>query len=142
MFNVNILLSKESYKILCMLWLHDNKYNWKFLYPNINSDVGIVTSLSSFIPFVPPFLTLSSLLSFISLSFLFSTMPIYKASLVVQSVKNLPAMWGTQVRSLGQEDPLEKGTATHSSCLENFMDRGAWWVTDHGVTKTWLWLSD
>ena len=80
MFNVNILLSKESYKILCMLWLHDNKYNWKFLYPNINSDVGIVTSLSSFIPFVPPFLNLSSLLSFIFLSFLFSTMPIYKAS--------------------------------------------------------------
>ena len=80
MFNVNILWSKESYKILCMLWLQDNKYNWKFLYPNINSDVGIVTSLSSFIPFVPPFLNLSSLLSFIFLSFLFSTMPIYKAS--------------------------------------------------------------
>ena len=34
------------------------------------------------------------------------------ASLVGQMVKNLPAMWGTQVRSLGQEDPLENGTAT------------------------------
>ena len=32
-------------------------------------------------------------------------------------VKNLPAMQETQVRSLGQEDPLEKGTATHSSIL-------------------------
>ena len=32
-------------------------------------------------------------------------------------VKNLPAMLKTQVRSLGQEDPLEKGTATHSSIL-------------------------
>ena len=32
-------------------------------------------------------------------------------------VKNLPAMWETWVRSLGQEDPLERGTATHSSVL-------------------------
>ena len=30
-------------------------------------------------------------------------------------VKNMPAMLKTQVRSLGQEDPLEKGTATHTS---------------------------
>ena len=39
------------------------------------------------------------------------------ASLVTQMVKNLPAMQETQVRSLGQEDPLEKGIATHSSIL-------------------------
>ena len=39
------------------------------------------------------------------------------ASLVAQTVKNLPAMQETQVRSLGQEDPLEKGMATHSSIL-------------------------
>ena len=32
-------------------------------------------------------------------------------------VKNLPAMWETWVQSLGQEDPLEKGMATHSSVL-------------------------
>ena len=32
-------------------------------------------------------------------------------------VKNQPAMWETQVRSLGQEDPLEEGMATHSSLL-------------------------
>ena len=32
-------------------------------------------------------------------------------------VKNMPAMWETWVRSLGQEDPLEKGKATHSSIL-------------------------
>ena len=37
------------------------------------------------------------------------------ASLVAQMVKNLPAMQETQVRSLGQEDPLEKGIAPHSS---------------------------
>ena len=36
---------------------------------------------------------------------------------MVQMVKNLPAMQETWVRSLGQEDPLEKGMATHSSIL-------------------------
>ena len=39
------------------------------------------------------------------------------ASLVAQMVKNLPAMWKTQVQSPGQEDPLEKRMATHSSIL-------------------------
>ena len=39
------------------------------------------------------------------------------ASLVAQMVKNLPAMQETWVCSLGQEDPLEKGMATHSSVL-------------------------
>ena len=36
---------------------------------------------------------------------------------MAQTVKNLPAVQETQVRSLGQEDPLEKGMATHSSIL-------------------------
>ena len=39
------------------------------------------------------------------------------ASVVAQLVKNLPAMWETWVRSLGWDDPLEKGKATHSSIL-------------------------
>ena len=39
------------------------------------------------------------------------------ASLMAQTVKNLPAMQETWVQSLGQEDPLEKGMATHSSIL-------------------------
>ena len=39
------------------------------------------------------------------------------ASLVVQLVKNLPAMRETCIRSLGWEDPLEKGKATHSNIL-------------------------
>ena len=39
------------------------------------------------------------------------------ASLVAQMVKNLPAVWETQVGSLGQEDPLEEGMATQSSIL-------------------------
>ena len=39
------------------------------------------------------------------------------ASLVAQTVKNLPAMWKTGLRSLCREDPLEKGIATHPSIL-------------------------
>ena len=38
-------------------------------------------------------------------------------SLVAQMVKNLPAIQETRVQSLGQEDPLEKGTVTHSTIL-------------------------
>ena len=38
-------------------------------------------------------------------------------SLVAHTIKYLPAMWETHVRSLGQEGPLEKGMATHSSIL-------------------------
>ena len=41
----------------------------------------------------------------------------FRASLVAQLVKNLPAMWETWDRSLGWEDCLEKGKATHSSIL-------------------------
>ena len=57
--------------------------------------------------------------------------------MVAQMVKNLPAMQETWVRSLGMEDPLEEGMATHSSILtwRTPMDRGAWWATVHGVTK-------
>ena len=50
----------------------------------------------------------------------------------------------TQVQSLGQEDSLQKEMATRSSnsCLENLLDRGAWWATVHGIEKSWTWLSD
>ena len=41
----------------------------------------------------------------------------FRASLVVEMIKNLPAMWETQVLSLGQEDPLEKEMASHSGIL-------------------------
>ena len=41
----------------------------------------------------------------------------YWASLVAQMVKNLPALQETQIQSLGQKDPPEKGMATHSSTL-------------------------
>ena len=45
------------------------------------------------------------------------SIPRVGASLVAQVVKNLPPMRETRVQSLGQEDPLEKGMATHSSIL-------------------------
>ena len=50
------------------------------------------------------------------------------ASLLALRVKHLPAMWETWVQSLGQEDPLEKEMATHSSTLawKNPTDGAAW----------------
>ena len=53
-------------------------------------------------------------------------------------VENVPAMWETWVQSLGWEDPLEEGMATHSSILawRILMDRGAWWATVHGVAMS------
>ena len=69
------------------------------------------------------------------------------ASLVAQLVKNLPAMRETWVRFLGWEDPLVEGLATqnkYSSILawRIPMDRGAWWATVNGVTKSRTQLSD
>ena len=58
------------------------------------------------------------------------------ASLVAQVVKNPPAMRKTRVQSLSWEDPLEKGKATHSSGLENPMDRGAWLAIVHGIAES------
>ena len=60
------------------------------------------------------------------------------ASLATQTVKNLPAIQETWVRSLGREDPLEKGMATHSSIL-------AWripWTEEPGSQNSLvvLWL--
>ena len=52
---------------------------------------------------------------------------------MAQTVKNLPVMQETQVSSLGQEDPLEKGMATHSSVL-------AWkiqWTEDPSAWGPW-----
>ena len=59
------------------------------------------------------------------------------ASLIAHSVKNPPAMLVTQVRSLGQEDPLEKEMATHSIIL-------AWeipWTEESGELPS-MWLQE
>ena len=60
------------------------------------------------------------------------------ASLVAQLVKNLCAMRETWVRSLGWEDTLEEGMATHSSIFawRIPIDRSAWQATVHGITKS------
>ena len=54
------------------------------------------------------------------------------------AVENPPAMQEIWVRSLGQEDPLEKEMATLSSILawKILMDRGAWWTAVHGVARS------
>ena len=57
-------------------------------------------------------------------------------SFMAQLVKNPPSVWETWIRSLGWEDPLEKGKATYSG-LENFMD-----CIVHGVAKSLTGLSD
>ena len=62
-------------------------------------------------------------------------------SLVAQMVKNPLAMPETRVQ-LGWEDPLEKGSPLHYSCLENPIDRGAWRATVHEVTKSQTGLSN
>ena len=69
----------------------------------------------------------------VSGSFVFLYLSVYShvgRLLVAQMVKNLPAMWETQFRSLIREDPPEKGMATplRYSGLENSMDRGACWA--------------
>ena len=65
-------------------------------------------------------------------------------SLAGQRVKNLPAMQEIRVQSLGCEDPLEKviGNPLQCSCLENAMDRGAWWATVCGVVQSQIQLTD
>ena len=57
---------------------------------------------------------------------------------MAQSSKRLPAMRETWVQSLGWEDPPGEGNGNplQYSCLENPMDRGAWWATVHGVAKS------
>ena len=66
------------------------------------------------------------------------------ASLVAQTVKNLPVMWETWVWSLGWEEPPREGMEIHSDILAWKIptDRGAWRATVHGATKSRTWLSD
>ena len=60
-------------------------------------------------------------------------------ALVVKNLLPIQETQETQVKSLGQEDPLEEGMTTHSSILawRTPMDRGAWQATVHRVTKIW-----
>ena len=58
-------------------------------------------------------------------------------SLVPQSVKSLSAVQETRAWLLGQEDSPGEGNGKpfQHSCLENPMDRGAWWAAVHGVAR-------
>ena len=63
----------------------------------------------------------------------FFTVWFKRALLLAEKVKNLPAMWKTQVWSLGKEDPLEKKMVTHAS-----ITWGISWTDehgDHGITE-------
>ena len=71
---------------------------------------------------------------------LFGVLFPFWTSLVAQTLKRLFTMRETWVPSLGLEDPL--GNPLQYSCLENSMDREAWWATVHGVTKSQTQLSD
>ena len=77
-------------------------------------------SLSTFLSF--PFSPLSPCSGLFELNWPVSLKTDDIANLTVPTVKNLPAMWETQVQSLGQEDPLEMGMTTHSNIL-------AWRIT-------------
>ena len=60
-------------------------------------------------------------------------------------VKNLSAMqetWVDPIPGLGRSSGEGKAFLLQYSCLENSMDRGAWWATVHGVTKNWTRLRD
>ena len=81
--------------------------------------------------------TLLSLLGLSHSSSVFKT-PFWSlpSSLVAQMVKNLPAMQETWVRSLEKISGEGNSYPIQYSCLANSMNRGAWWATVHGVTKT------
>ena len=63
---------------------------------------------------------------------------------MAQTVKYLPAVQDTQVRSFGREDPLEDSMAIHSSILAWRIPtgEGAWWAVVHGDTKSWTQVRD
>ena len=66
---------------------------------------------------------------------IFSTLGGRGASVVAQVVKNVPSVQETQIWSLGWEDPLVKGMATHPSILARIPWTGAWRAAVHGVTE-------
>ena len=87
----------------------------------------------------PQFLTEKQHLNGISVDFCGSK----GASQVVLVVKNLSANAGDErdsslIPGLGRSPGGEDGNLLQYSCLENPLDRGAWWAMVHGVTKSWI----
>ena len=65
-----------------------------------------------------------------------------RASLVAQMVKNPATIDPGSILGLGRSRGGGNSNSLQYSCLENSMDRGAWWATVHGVEKSGTWLSD
>ena len=65
-----------------------------------------------------------------------------QASLVAQRLKRLPAGDLDLIPGLGRSPAEGNGNPLRYSCLEKPMDRGGWWATVHGVTKSWTRLSN
>ena len=110
--------------------LAPHKSHWSLLKSDSNISITALELLRS----ASTILKSSTLLSLFK-KYLFIWL--HKASLVTQLVKNLPAMQETWVRSLGWEDPLAKGKATHSKCSGPGEFHGL-----YGVAKNQTWLSD
>ena len=91
----------------------------------------------------PMLLVNADLLLRVPKSYLFVRIMGIRVSLVAQLLTNPLAVQETWVQTLGLEDPLEEGMATHPSILawRIPMDRGAWRATVHGVTKSQTRLS-
>ena len=89
---------------------HDKQFD------NLKPSGGYITGLCSY--FICDYMLL--FMKYLIISFNLTAINLYYlmiSSMVVQMVKNRPAMEETWVRPLSQEDPLEKGMATHSSIL-------------------------
>ena len=100
----------------------------------------------SFTPSFPiwiPFISYISVLQF-SVYIMFNTCSKFRASLVVQMVKNSPAMRETWVRfpRSVRSPGGRRGNPLQYPCLENSGDSGAWPATVHGVTETRTGLSN
>ena len=80
----------------------------------------------------------------VHVSFQISVLICFVQSFPCDSVGDeLPVMKEMQIQSLGQGDPLEEGMAIHFSILAwRILDRGAWWATVHGITKSRTRLSN
>ena len=116
---------------------HDKQFD------NLKPSGGYITGLCSY--FICDYMLL--FMKYLIISFNLTAINLYYlmiSSMVIQMVENWPAMEETWVRPLSQEDPLEKGMATHSSVLAL---RIPWTeepggLQSTGSTKSWTRLSD
>ena len=89
---------------------------WSYSWGHTSRNTGLIQCIyCSYLSFLQYLMILKFL--FLNLQSLFNSTTVIWASLVAQSVKNLPAVQETQVQTLGWEDPMEKEMATHSSSL-------------------------